>query len=443
MELKSKIEREQNLADRVIAIQTEFSKITERKKATDYIRKHCLTVERQVTRELGLFVDKNTGIAKLKSLSPDYYLKILRDYRRVVKTIGYKHHALETNLSRIIKRYSNDVDTELLRHDLPIEQLRDNVKILSSQFKGSKIGNDLSSLKVEHQAYYNLYPHPYIVQLAKKESEKKLEESLSDQLTVNPSLVIKKIESMLESNDEKHLITGLAMATGRRLSEITYRAQFVKIDEHHLSFTGQLKTKNRALFESVDAVKIPTLVSSKKVINALKKLRKSQRNLTISYEKITTEGKVETVEIAHHKAIKNNLFDVDTMDAIVQKYSKQMNQYIKTVFAGAPFKITRAIYASIAYKDHAYKGESFEAFKKRVFNHSDIQTQVHYSKVLVDNELKTLCTKPKIERPEKGEVDNELLNLLSEWDHTIYANKRSPNAAKIHNWMKEDRKSVV
>ena len=436
MELRAKIEREQDLVNYVLNIEKEYLSAQTRKKATDLVRKRCITLVNRVNKELGLKIDKKTGVASLESISSRYYVDILKSYRSLIKQTGIKHHALKTNLAKLIKKHGDEFDTTMLDYSLSIDIIRDNVKRLVVEHKGTYLGNDLEALKIEHQSYYVLIPNQYIDKKNKESNTENLEKSLNDQLTINSKLMIERIHNMLNSNDEQSLISGLAIATGRRLSEITYRADFKAAGANEVLFTGQLKMKSRHLFEQIKPIEIPTLVESKLVIKALKKLRKMQSGQIIKYQRINAKGDVEQVEIAHEKAIKDQVFDADTIEQLKVMYSEKMNIFIRKLFPSSTFKITRSIYASIAYKIAAYKAESYEAFKKRVFNHSEINTQLHYSKVLIDDNIDTLSISPTKEKPKKEDIDKAFLAELKEYDHAISLKKRSPAMTTIHEWFK-------
>jgi hypothetical protein len=85
----------------------------------------------------------------------------------------------------------------------------------------------------------------------------------------NPLAVIEKGRSLLESARWEDIAVGLAVTTGRRLTEILKTAQFRPLTDWTVEFAGQLKQKA----EILRPYEIPTLVEAVQVIAAWQRLR--------------------------------------------------------------------------------------------------------------------------------------------------------------------------
>jgi hypothetical protein len=89
--------------------------------------------------------------------------------------------------------------------------------------------------------------------------------------------LIVKAEELLDTSKSKRpsyiqVALGLMLLTGRRATEILKTAQFEKVSEFEVRFTGQLKTKDSVNAQTAPYV-IPVLSDSDTIINALQKLR--------------------------------------------------------------------------------------------------------------------------------------------------------------------------
>jgi hypothetical protein len=90
------------------------------------------------------------------------------------------------------------------------------------------------------------------------------------QFLTNPNAIAKTAFDLLNSDRWQSIAAGLAVVTGRRISEILKTAQFDLVSPYSVLFTGATKRRNESIplrFE------IPTLVEASIVINAISRLR--------------------------------------------------------------------------------------------------------------------------------------------------------------------------
>lgn len=89
------------------------------------------------------------------------------------------------------------------------------------------------------------------------------------QLLDRPEAVIARGRALLESQRWEDLAVGLAVTTGRRLTEVLKTARFHPVSDWTVEFEGQLKQKA----EMLRPYEIPTLVEARVVIAAWQRLR--------------------------------------------------------------------------------------------------------------------------------------------------------------------------
>jgi len=177
----------------------------------------------------------------------------------------------------------------------------------------------------EHVAlkYMNFRPEEWAAMNAL--SDEKFQQRLEQQQLIDhPQEVIARAERLLHSERWDDLVTGLAIVTGRRLTELLKTGRFFPKTMYTVLFDGQLKRRDLVL----DPYEIPVLVSAELVVSAWRRLR--------SVEDCT--------------ALDN--------EQVAQKYSRQASENANRHFAGLiPQRSTRqdlythafrAVYARLA-----------------------------------------------------------------------------------------------
>jgi hypothetical protein len=111
-----------------------------------------------------------------------------------------------------------------------------------------------------------------------KSTNIKVVESCNDRAITDWTVLspfVANILDNIETSSWKHLSFAVALATGRRMSEVHGVATvFSFVDDSHLMFEGQLKTKER---KDIKPYEIPCLFDAAKVIKAWEKLRELGR----------------------------------------------------------------------------------------------------------------------------------------------------------------------
>lgn len=402
----------------------------------------CNTIARTERKRLNIVVNNKTGeLLEEPKCSYRYYCQLMENYRNAIKALGYKHHLIDTHVQAFIRKYSSDVDglEEMLEISLPLETLRNNLILLRSKSKtGSAYKSDLLSLKIEHHAFYMFEPKGAVKDWIRDDNSKRLSNKLHSQILVNPEWIIETATRLLttEKPTVSDLCIGIALSTGRRLTEIMKTAKFKVVDDTTLLFSGQLKTKNRHLFEDIKPYNIPCMIKTEVVVKALKLLRKESGNDKLIYRDVLG-AKTESI------VSKGGVKDYDHNRAIQGKYQGTINGAMRSLMKNGNFSLKdcRAIYTEVTYEKHAVPGEARSAYRHRVLGHSLLETQLHYEMFKLDSSIKTI---EFIDKKEEKSSDKDLINkkalieYLESKDDVVKSYLRAPKVAIMHIWLKSE-----
>jgi|GEM_PF-6123515 len=402
----------------------------------------CNNLARAQRNKLGVVTDNKTGELLSKPLvSYRYFCKLMENYRNAIKALGYKHHLIDTHVKAFLRKYSDSVDglSGMLDTSLPIEKLRENLILLRAKsVTGSDYKSDLLNLKIEHHSYYMFEPRGAVRDWISDDDNKSLTKKLKSQVLVNPDWVKETATRLLTSKNPtvSDLCIGIALSTGRRLTEIMKTAEFKTVDDETLLFSGQLKTKNRHLFEDMKPYKIPCMIKAETVIKALKLLRKKTDDDVLSYRNVLGEKTESTVKAGDIKDYYHNR-------AIHIRYESTINIAVRSLMQSGHFSLKdcRALYTEVTYQDHAVPGESRSAYRHRVLGHSLFETQLHYDSFKIDNDVTSVkLFEPKEESTDKDsdKIQAALVEYLSQFDDAMNAYLRAPKMAMVHQWLKNE-----
>jgi len=404
-----------------------------------HIRDSCRQLANLEHNKMNIKVDPQTGeLTSKPTVSHRYYTKLMADFRNGIKDLGIKNHAIKKNISSFIRKYGKGKPEieNMLSPALPIEKLRDNIILLRSEaITGSQFRKDVMSLRIEHHAYYMFEPKGAIKDWIRDDSKAKLKEKSINQILVNPDWIKTICEEILKDNKStpESLAVAIIMSAGRRITEVLKTAKFKVDGEYSLLFSGQLKTKNRNLFEEIKPYKIPTLVKAELVAEALKSIRKATSKDLLNYHDVRGKKVECTVKDGDIKDYYHNR-------AVGSKYETPVNQAVRQILQSGHFssKDCRALYTEITYDEHKNEGESRSAYRHRVLGHSLIETQLHYEVFQVDKSVKTIKVIKEEPTEESQQIKEALLEYLKKADADIEGYTRAPKMLLIHNWLKAE-----
>lgn len=405
-----------------------------------HITDSCNNIVKEEDERLNIVVNKKTGeITNKPNVSHRYYLAIREDYRNAIKSLNLKHHDIEKKVNAFVNKYSGEVDglAEMLNPALNIQTLRDNlIKLRANAKTGSNFKRDLLKLKIEHHAYYSFEPKGSYKDFVSDDSKRKLREKLNNQILVNPEWIKNLVDGLLTKKEPNasDLAIGISIATGRRLTEVMKSADFKAVNKTTLLFSGQLKTKNRHLFEEITPYEIPCLIDTAIVCKALKKLRKMTEAEVVKFRDVQGQlitrkvGECDFRDYYHNRSIK-------------YKYSSTMNRSIKILLNDGffSFKDCRALYTEITYDHHSKESESRSAYRHRVLGHSLIETQIHYECFKIDKNIESVkVVVNKSDNETIDDVQKALVEYLKKADEDVdKSSVRAPKMAIMHKWLKQ------
>lgn len=406
--------------------------------AAKYITDRCNGIGRDEHERLNVIVNKTTGELESKpNCSHRYYSQLMNDYQAGVKALNFKHHAIERNINGFLRKYGNKIQglRDKLSTDLPIETLRENlIKLRATAVSGSDFRRDLGRLRIEHHAYYMFTPKGAVKDWIRDDSKKNLNKKLHSQILVNPDWVKTKANELLDKKGASttDLAIGIIMATGRRVTEIMKTAEFKTINSKTLLFDGQLKTKNRRLFEQVSAYSIPSLVDANKVAKALQALRKATSKEPVTFLSVLGEEVTSTVGGGDKMDYYHNR-------GVIQKYDSTINRAVRSMLGGGGFSIKtcRALYTEVTYDEHALPGETRSAYRHRVLGHSQVETQLYYDAFKLDSSVEGIKALETANANTDTGLQGALVEYLAKADVEVNNYLRAPKIKIMHGWLKE------
>ncbi|WP_339375618.1 protelomerase family protein [Candidatus Williamhamiltonella defendens] len=432
------LNRVKDILNKVKHIQKEADKKKE-KEAAKYLTDRCNKISQREHERLNVIVDKQTGqLLSEPVCSYRYYSQLMQNYRNGIKALGFRHHAIKHHINTFLRKYGNKKEGlhKKLDPHLPIEKLRENIILLrANTVTGSDFRRDLLSLRIEHHAYYMFEPKSAIKDWIRDDDQKQLNKKLHTQILVNPEWVKTLARNLLTKTEPStsDLCIGIALASGRRLTEIMKTASLKAVDDKTLLFSGQLKTKNRYLFEEISPYQIPSMIEAQIVVKALDKLRKKTQNDPLKYQNVFGEMIKSEVK-------KGAIKDYDHNKAVHKKYESTMNRAVRALFQNGQFSLKdcRALYTEVTYENHLKEGEARSAYRHRVLGHSLIETQLHYEAFRLDNSVQSIELAEKNNHEKITDLQKSLSAYLEKADNDVVSYARAPKMAVMHEWLKSE-----
>lgn len=274
-----------------------------------------------------------------------------------------------------------------------LEYYRENFEFTTYRTYLTDCRNELRKLNPEHKALkYLTLPREQHMEFRQEERAKVYEKS-GHLCPLDPDAFILKCEELLSASSYYRKAIGLAGLTGRRISEILVSARFEAVDESHLLFSGQLKTKKSENARIAPYV-IPCLGNGFKIVNVWRELR--AQKIFISGERNLDKlalivAKAHTITADQHSELM--LEHGEEIRLIAERAnaatSKEIGKVIKKEFAEIisnpkllQTKSLRAGYAHIAFDlfedESAEKDSNF--YFSQILGHSinDLSTAQSY-----------------------------------------------------------------
>jgi len=475
--------------------------------SSQYVSNASMRVYKAVLKGLGYELNPKTATLAHdnQNCEAQTYLKLMYRYREAIKAQGVKHHTLDNKLKALFKKHDEDYqDVSKIRgitkavslsKFLAFRQSMANMReayilLMSGLNRQNPLRKDLAKIKIEHHLFYLFLPHDCVAEEQKQKSKVALNEKDSNQVLINSTWVKELSTSLIKSalrdtggeemtltdyvnirrknarpkkKPYTDLVIGLSLACGRRCTEMMRTGRFTpSILDNHLVFGGQLKTKNRYLFEEITAYDIPILIDLDLFLEGFELLRRFGRTESVTY--IDSKSGQEVSK----PVVSGDIKDARRNAAVVNRYAKPLNDRIKQLLVSPEFtfKDARAIYSEIAFADFK-SGESSRSFKNRVLGHSgqrlndetgqleDVASktsQAHYAGFELSSDIETIefITGSRKGKKDSGPgdkkagdkvIDQEFLTFLEGKTLAINSYIRAPIWAGVHAWVIEQFKA--
>ena len=289
---------------------------------------------------------------------------------------------------------------EMINKASDMAEKKDHEKDHKKRDEWFAIVNELKKIKVFSEPYYHLKLSKEKSELRKTKAIARTEEKAFNQILIGKKQMIKLTEKLLNSDNHYELALGLALATGRRFSEIFYSAKFSNVGDFKVNFYGHLKKSTEVRKDSMGW--IYTSVPAENVIKAFAKFRSIE----------IVKNTISEVEETNDKTILNKKFN-----KTANKYaSRYLTPFLKT--RSWKFSDSRAIWLRIVHDQHIndkeWKNYSSDAFCMFQLGHENLATQMEYktfelvaSKVLEEEAIVKSSTTITLELLAK--MDDEIL----------------------------------
>jgi hypothetical protein len=439
---------------------------------------------------LGYTPDKDTGLVDETKTrcAGNTYVNIMNRYRNAIKALNYKHHSLEHSLSQLIAKFNHvypDLSalpnitqkTDLKRYLRPgqkIDSLRDKLVLLRSAIpRKTEFGKRLFTIKIEHHTWYLFAPIESVVSEKRATSDKNLNIKHKNQVLINGDWIIEQATDLIEQGIEElgawlklkrvkpgledydktkyrskripypRLAIGLAMASGRRSTEIMRTANFLPgTNDNFVLFSGQLKTKNRRLFEDLKPYEIPVIVDRDLFLKGFEVLRAFSRTEHVSYVNNSGERVTE-------KLLSGPIDNTLKNDAVHTKYTKTLNTRISLVLGSGEFtlKDSRAIAAQVAFNRFNPNRLTAKLFLGDYLGHAKAKntSYEYYDGYILDDEVEQIefvtgsktGSEKQTASGENAVKDSEFLTYLLARQGPIEQHLRAPKWADMNKWLIE------
>ncbi|KFA99605.1 protelomerase family protein [Vibrio sp. ER1A] len=248
------------------------------------------------------------------------------------------------------------------------------------------------------------------------------------------------IYRLIATKNPKCQTIALALASGRRCSEILHFGKFDKANNSRLLFSGMRKAKKKATKE----FKIPVLIEPELFLETLKNVRESDF-ISTPIERLKEEG-LHDAELARRL----NGYTAPTLNKLINdELNKGKDEPTKWVF-----KDTRAIYARLAYANycanmkHAGKSPKQELiFFRESLLHTDTNETLSYLQFRITDEDALTAYNIKKAKEEGSKIkfyeQYELIRPLEKRDDVIENRTMRRVVPMLVEWLKANGEASI
>lgn len=232
--------------------------------------------------------------------------------------------------------------------------------------------NALHAINVHHPLVRLLAPTKAQSAKRKNKISSNREMRKNNAVTLNYQHITSVIDTCLDSNEFNELAVGVALATGRRAIEVMHVGDFKKSrGKNDVSFAGVAKKFGTGAKHKRHV--IPTLFHATRIINAVQKLRETERYTSLKDDVADLSKKQQNV-------------------VINRRVAGSLNKTIRSLLGNDSlvFKDSRTIAGNIAVekiaKQKRYSKLDSGAFRTMYFIHDTYEEAVNYEHIKIDFE---------------------------------------------------------
>lgn len=368
-----------------------------------WVRSQLFEDGRKLSAEEAKERGKHTTLLSLSS-----YIKMLGRLKKELVANGFRHPSLSANIARLEKAYPklkkrlkalDEAQVEggqlyRAKRDL-IEHIGGLIDEKKDVTINKKAMTDLRKLPIYHEIYGLLKVHDHDLQTERNARKEELK--ARQNIKINYHWIMNTMNDLLDSSAYSRQALGLALASGRRSTEIIYTGRFSFVSDNVVAFSGQLKErKNGVDYENKN--EIYTLIPAKEFIEKFEAFR-NLRAVKQIHEDLAGLDELECHSKINDRAAKTlsgTAKRVFPHEAIIDGEVKRIGK----------FKWSRAIWARIVTdkmrsENKKLNSLSEEAFLKEMLGHVDLETQLHYKYCEVDYSRQKEKVKTKQSEKEK------------------------------------------
>jgi hypothetical protein len=342
--------------------------------------KYFQRIARHVCNELYNNQSKN----KENKLELSTFHRYLTKIKNTIRYDVARHSdTLPASIDKLVTeypQYSKLIKRLLTEKDKHVNKVK--VSILNELNAMNKVDADNLYTDINELAKKGGIEHPIIkylsltpAQAARRKSniDARLQERKTNKQSYNLDFILELTTDSLKSNNFNELALGIALATGRRAIEVIYRGEFKAKSKNVLSFSGQAKKGKGVIAKAFD---IPTLIDTDLIIDAVSRLKATERYETIlaDIEHLADTAKNDRINtivarMLNHTAKRKLTPDTDVKDSPVK------------------FKDTRVIALQVAILKimplKKYSKLDINEFAKRFEGHDNYEEFANYQHISV------------------------------------------------------------
>lgn len=328
--------------------------------------------------------------------------------RKQIAATGIYHHLLKNKIKKLDKQIKSTVTiSDILRKSISVDDFAKKIKQKRNEYltksdekyqsgsfedakKFSDIADELGKLRIYPEPYYQFSLTSSELEIVNNRSEETKINKMEDKVSIGVNAYIELAKRLIRDDYYIRRGLGLAMISGRRMSEVFVSAKFQPLDEDTYLFSGAIKKDlERGSFADEEEHEIPCLIDVDEFMYYFNLFREDEK----------------VIELADKCKESGSFTPVNRSIGFLTRYNAQKSLQALNGDRDAEswkFSDSRAMSVAVAWylESKKPKGQRIEdevIFYRKYLAHKDVETMLHYREFFVvpDSELqgKTLLDK--------------------------------------------------